>query len=596
MRVAPAPGRPPVVAPLPIALAAVVAAGLAGCTAEPRYPIEGPGGRPSATQGWVSQVRPEYPIHPGEAPPDRVAEAAPPSPAAVAPTLAPATEDEAAPGPRVAAEPVEAESLAPPVTSPPLRETPAGSSAIPAAPSSAAPAYAPPSAEEERAYARALAHRRAAVAARAKALLPAKHEPATRTYTVAEGDTFYGMGRRFGVSPAEVARANDVKLTATLHPGMALDLPEDARDAKAQSGAAGKLVTTPGKAIAPTRAERAAALAKAEASEPRLQPPRPRLASAAPPSTELAAAAAPPRATTATPRATASLAPESGYGRRDGRAYPRPAPARAGDVAVPLARAPIPSLASSARPATAIPSLATPAPAPAAVARAEPPAASRLSREEDASAGLPSTPRPYASLGPQRGGRSIARSDGALPSSRSGGRTAADAQAAFQVAAARAAEHGEPAAAHPGAGVESGRGRFIWPVKGQVLSGFGPKGPGQRNDGVDIAAGQGDPVRAAASGEVVYAGHDVAALGNLVAIKHADGWVTIYGNLEKITVKPRDTVAQGGQVGLAGKTGAADRAQVHFEVRYAAQPADKARPIDPALVLPGGGGGAARSG
>lgn len=132
-----------------------------------------------------------------------------------------------------------------------------------------------------------------------------------------------------------------------------------------------------------------------------------------------------------------------------------------------------------------------------------------------------------------------------------------------------------------------GRGRFVWPVRGAVLSTFGPKGPGQRNDGVDIAATEGDAVRAAAGGQVVYAGHDVPALGNLVAVKHADGWVTIYANLQRITVRPRDQVAQGAQVGLAGRTGAAERAQVHFEVRYAPQPTEKARPVDPQLVLPG---------
>ncbi len=183
------------------------------------------------------------------------------------------------------------------------------------------------------------------------------------------------------------------------------------------------------------------------------------------------------------------------------------------------------------------------------------------------------------------------------------GRTEADAQGAAALAASRAparppavvlaapfavAANAPPAPSTAAdSGVASGRGRFVWPVRGAVLSTFGPKGPGQRNDGVDIAATEGDAVRAAAGGQVVYAGHDVPALGNLVAVKHADGWVTIYANLQRITVRPRDQVAQGAQVGLAGRTGAAERAQVHFEVRYAPQPTEKARPVDPQLVLPG---------
>ncbi len=132
----------------------------------------------------------------------------------------------------------------------------------------------------------------------------------------------------------------------------------------------------------------------------------------------------------------------------------------------------------------------------------------------------------------------------------------------------------------------AGRGRFVWPLQGETISDFGPKGTGQRNDGVNIRAAAGAPVRAAAAGEVVYAGNQVPGFGNLVLIKHADGWVTAYAHLSTTEVKMRQQVAQGATLGAVGQTGGVTEPQLHFEVRYAPTPKDKARPVDPSLVLP----------
>ena len=132
----------------------------------------------------------------------------------------------------------------------------------------------------------------------------------------------------------------------------------------------------------------------------------------------------------------------------------------------------------------------------------------------------------------------------------------------------------------------AGRGRFVWPLRGDTISDFGPKGTGQRNDGVNIRAASGTPVRAAAAGEVVYAGNQVPGFGNLVLVKHADGWVTAYAHLSSTEVKMRQQVAQGDTLGAVGQTGGVTEPQLHFEVRYAPTPKDKARPVDPGLVLP----------
>lgn len=157
-------------------------------------------------------------------------------------------------------------------------------------------------------------------------------------------------------------------------------------------------------------------------------------------------------------------------------------------------------------------------------------------------------------------------------------RTEADALAAVAVASTRAPP------ALPTGGPPA---RFAWPLKGAVLSAFGPKGPGLRNDGLDLAALPGEAVRAAAAGEVVYAGKEISAFGNLVLLKHAGGWVTAYAHLGRIGVAMRQTVEQGQSIGEAGDSGATDTPRLHFEVR-APSAAGPARPVDPATVLPAG--------
>jgi murein DD-endopeptidase MepM/ murein hydrolase activator NlpD len=135
---------------------------------------------------------------------------------------------------------------------------------------------------------------------------------------------------------------------------------------------------------------------------------------------------------------------------------------------------------------------------------------------------------------------------------------------------------------------QAARGRFVWPVRGDITAKFGPQGVGRRNDGIDIRASQGTAVKAAAPGEVVYAGNQVPGFGNLVLIKHSDGWVTAYAHLDAIGVQMKQQVTQGQQVGAVGTSGGASEPELHFEVRYAPTPADKARPVDPVLVLPNG--------
>ena len=156
-------------------------------------------------------------------------------------------------------------------------------------------------------------------------------------------------------------------------------------------------------------------------------------------------------------------------------------------------------------------------------------------------------------------------------------------------AAASTTETAEPQGPPTGAQLaiaNAGRGRFIWPVRGDIISPFGVKGVGRRNDGIDVRSPEGTAVHAAAAGEVVYAGNQVPGFGNLVLVKHADGWVTAYAHLQSIGVTMRETVVQGQMLGDVGATGGVGEAQLHFEIRYASTPAEKAKPVDPLLVLP----------
>jgi murein DD-endopeptidase MepM/ murein hydrolase activator NlpD len=119
----------------------------------------------------------------------------------------------------------------------------------------------------------------------------------------------------------------------------------------------------------------------------------------------------------------------------------------------------------------------------------------------------------------------------------------------------------------------SGEG-FLQPVAGRVVSGFGDKPDGRRNDGINLAARRGTPVRAAENGIVVYAGESIPGFGVLLLIRHADGYTTAYGHLERATVAVGDRVERGQVVARVGDTGDVKTAQLHFQLRSGATPVD----------------------
>lgn len=109
--------------------------------------------------------------------------------------------------------------------------------------------------------------------------------------------------------------------------------------------------------------------------------------------------------------------------------------------------------------------------------------------------------------------------------------------------------------------------RFAWPTRGQIASRFGPKEGGQYNEGINILASQGSPVRAAEAGVVAYASNQLAGYGNLLLIRHADGFVSAYAHNERILVRTGQQVRRGDVVARVGKSGGVREPQLHFEIR-----------------------------
>ena len=138
----------------------------------------------------------------------------------------------------------------------------------------------------------------------------------------------------------------------------------------------------------------------------------------------------------------------------------------------------------------------------------------------------------------------------------------------------------EPPAADPAPPPRSGRG-FTWPVRGSVVSNFGAKAGGLQNDGINIAAARGTPVRAADAGVVVYAGNELKGFGNLLLLRHADGWMTAYAHLDDIAVERGQSVQRGQVVARVGQSGSVTFPQLHFEVRRGTRPVDPRDHLSP---------------
>lgn len=119
-----------------------------------------------------------------------------------------------------------------------------------------------------------------------------------------------------------------------------------------------------------------------------------------------------------------------------------------------------------------------------------------------------------------------------------------------------------------------GTSRFSWPIQGKIVMEYGLGVDGRRNDGINIAAPVGTPIRAVDNGEVVYRGSDLDGYGNLLLVKHSDGWVSAYAHTDAMLVRKGERVSKGQVIAKVGTTGTVAQPQLHFELRHDLKPTD----------------------
>lgn len=125
-------------------------------------------------------------------------------------------------------------------------------------------------------------------------------------------------------------------------------------------------------------------------------------------------------------------------------------------------------------------------------------------------------------------------------------------------------------------------GRFPWPVRGHVVGAYGNAPGGGHNDGINIAAPLGTPVRAIDGGTVVYSGNEVKGYGNIVLIRHANGWISAYAHLDDVSVRQGETISPGQVIAKVGNSGGVSQPQLHFELRRGQKPVNPTEFLAPA--------------
>ena len=151
---------------------------------------------------------------------------------------------------------------------------------------------------------------------------------------------------------------------------------------------------------------------------------------------------------------------------------------------------------------------------------------------------------------------------------------AAPQQTARLAQASPAAEDGAPESTVKAAEATGALPTFRWPVRGKVIAGYGAKTNGKANDGINLAVPEGTPVKAAEDGVVAYAGNELKGYGNLVLVRHANGYVTAYAHASELLVKRGDSIKRGQVIAKSGQSGEVASPQLHFEIRKGSTPVD----------------------
>jgi murein DD-endopeptidase MepM/ murein hydrolase activator NlpD len=372
------------------------------------------------------------------------------------------------------------------------------------APERSRPALAPAAAPER------------AALARREAPPPSAGTPATGdTIQVEQGDTLYGLSKRYGVALADLIEANRLHHGTSLKPGQQIVLPAGTLARQARREARSR----PTVALVP--------VAQVPVTAPGLD--------AGP------VAAAPAPAPTAGPPAPAPAPAATGW---EGRHT-----IKAGESLYGIARQHRVSLAELQR----VNGIDNPLRVKVGTTLQVPGTAA-------APAAAPTPGRELAQEAPTAAKIINAANERKVVASRSDQVSDADPVAA-------------PGPAGP-SGSEAMGGRFRWPARGRVIAAYGRRPDGTHNDGINLALPQGAEVHASEAGKVAYAGNELKGYGNLVLIRHDNGWVSAYAHNDQLLVKRDDVVRRGQVIAKAGKTGSVDQPQLHFELRQGSRPVD----------------------
>ncbi len=382
--------------------------------------------------------------------------------------------------------------------------------------------------------------------------------PTARQYIVQRGDTLYGISRMNNVDVSELTRLNGLTPPYAVQAGQALRLP--GADSRPPSGAPDIKTAATGAMVAesPASATTTAPSSGRGAGRSSIQ-----AAELTPPS-----AAAPTPLAPSAPAAADSAPPPGPSGGVAGAPIPLTKPSMgASAAAAPAAGASEPEMAY--QPGQGPTNLRAPSHKPETTADA---AASSVQAAPAVSAATPTPPNLPA-------GRNAAPAE-APPTEIAGVPPPPPSKPDF-AKTDPAKPEAKPTEAKPDAAPPPrGGARFLWPVKGRLISGYGPKPDGLHNDGLNIAASKGTAVVAADNGVVAYAGNELRGFGNLLLLKHADGWITAYAHLDRIEVERGATVKRGQTVGRVGQTGSVTSPQLHFELRKGSQAVDPSGQMD----------------
>jgi murein DD-endopeptidase MepM/ murein hydrolase activator NlpD len=340
--------------------------------------------------------------------------------------------------------------------------------------------------------------------------------------TVTQGDTISALSRRYGVPASAIMQANQITAPASIRPGQHLVIPRYAGAGPRPAAPATRVASNVTMVAAASRPAPPPSAAPAPKT-----PPGGHVVAAGESLSSIARRYHTPRKAIAKAN---NLAPDAKLKIGQHLVIPgRKAPATSGVAASPSAPAK-PTATAPAQPRVAE---ASPVTKPTA---APPPSSAPSS--------APKTPSKVASAG--------ANAHVAAPAAEPG-----------QDAEAGATPEGD--SLHP---------TFRWPVRGRVIAGFGPKTNGQQNDGINLSVPEGTSVKAAEDGVVAYAGNELKGYGNLVLVRHSNGFVTAYAHASELMVKRGDPVKRGQVIMRSGQTGTVTSPQLHFEIRKGATPVD----------------------